>query len=45
MSKRTPSSCVSSKTRMREQRPEELFDADGRLVRELKELAPEGTRA
>ncbi|HEY7335416.1 MAG TPA: phosphoketolase family protein [Bryobacteraceae bacterium] len=29
---------------MREQKPEELFDADGRLVPELKELAPVGDR-
>ena len=29
---------------MRAQKPEELFDADGKLIRELKELAPTGTR-
>ena len=29
---------------MRAQRPEELFDATGRLIRELKELAPTGIR-
>jgi xylulose-5-phosphate/fructose-6-phosphate phosphoketolase len=29
---------------MRSQRPEELFGADGRLIPELKELAPTGTR-
>jgi xylulose-5-phosphate/fructose-6-phosphate phosphoketolase len=29
---------------MRSFRPEELFDDDGKLVRELKELAPTGTR-
>jgi xylulose-5-phosphate/fructose-6-phosphate phosphoketolase len=29
---------------MRDQRPEELFDSNGRLIRELKELAPSGTR-
>jgi xylulose-5-phosphate/fructose-6-phosphate phosphoketolase len=29
---------------MRAQKPEELFDADGKLVRELKDLAPTGTR-
>ena len=29
---------------MRAQKPEELFDADGRLVPELRELAPAGTR-
>ena len=29
---------------MRSQKPEELFDANGRLVPELKELAPTGTR-
>src|SRR5215472_12724017 len=29
---------------MRDQRPEELFDKDGKLVAELKELAPMGNR-
>ena len=29
---------------MRAQKPEELFDADGKLIPELKELAPTGTR-
>ena len=29
---------------MRAQKPEELFDANGRLIPELKELAPNGTR-
>src|SRR5215469_13739132 len=29
---------------MREQKPEELFDAEGKLVPELKELAPAGPR-
>jgi xylulose-5-phosphate/fructose-6-phosphate phosphoketolase len=29
---------------MREMKPQELFDGDGRLIPELKELAPEGTR-
>jgi xylulose-5-phosphate/fructose-6-phosphate phosphoketolase len=29
---------------MRAQKPEELFDADGKLIRELKELAPDGLR-
>ena len=29
---------------MRAQKPEELFDADGRLIPELKELAPTGIR-
>jgi xylulose-5-phosphate/fructose-6-phosphate phosphoketolase len=29
---------------MRAQRPEELFGADGKLIRELKELAPTGSR-
>src|SRR4051794_2001111 len=29
---------------MRAQKPEELFDADGRLIPELKELAPTGAR-
>jgi xylulose-5-phosphate/fructose-6-phosphate phosphoketolase len=29
---------------MRAQRPEELFDADGKLIPELKELAPKGLR-
>ena len=29
---------------MRDQKPEELFDADGRLIPELKELAPTGNR-
>ena len=29
---------------MRDQRPEELFDADGKLVPELKRLAPSGNR-
>ena len=29
---------------MRSYRPEELFDADGRLVPELRALAPTGTR-
>jgi len=28
---------------MRAQKPEELFDADGKLIQELKELAPTGT--
>ena len=27
---------------MRAQKPEELFDADGKLIPELKELAPTG---
>ena len=29
---------------MRAQKPEELFDADGKLIPELKELAPTGIR-
>ena len=29
---------------MRAQKPEELFDANGKLIPELKELAPTGTR-
>ena len=29
---------------MHAQKPEELFDADGRLIRELRELAPSGNR-
>jgi xylulose-5-phosphate/fructose-6-phosphate phosphoketolase len=29
---------------MRDQKPEELFDEDGKLLRELKELAPTGNR-
>jgi len=29
---------------MRDQKPEELFDSNGRLIRELKELAPTGVR-
>jgi xylulose-5-phosphate/fructose-6-phosphate phosphoketolase len=29
---------------MRAQKPEELFDSEGRLISELKELAPAGTR-
>ena len=29
---------------MRAQKPEELFDADGKLIPELKELAPTGSR-
>ena len=29
---------------MRALKPDELFDADGKLIRELKELAPTGTR-
>jgi xylulose-5-phosphate/fructose-6-phosphate phosphoketolase len=29
---------------MRAQKPEELFDADGKLIQELKELAPTGPR-
>ena len=31
-------------TWMRSYRPEELFDADGRLIPELRELAPKGER-
>ena len=33
-----------SKNWMRAQKPEELFDANGKLIPELKELAPTGTR-
>ena len=29
---------------MRDQKPEEMFDRDGKLIPELKELAPKGTR-
>ncbi len=29
---------------MRAQKPEELFDKDGKLIQELKELAPTATR-
>ena len=42
--KRNPASLGALERWMRDQKPEELFDQDGRLIRELKELAPTGTR-
>jgi xylulose-5-phosphate/fructose-6-phosphate phosphoketolase len=42
--KRNPASLAALEKWMRDQRPEELFDQKGRLIRELKELAPTGNR-
>ena len=42
--KNNPETLALLENWMRAQRPEELFDADGKLIRELKELAPTGTR-
>jgi xylulose-5-phosphate/fructose-6-phosphate phosphoketolase len=42
--KRNPASLAALEKWMRDQKPEELFDQAGRLIRELKELAPTGTR-
>ncbi len=42
--KKNPESLKVLETWMRAQKPEELFDTDGRLVSELKELAPTGIR-
>lgn len=39
-----PAHLAQLETWLRSYRPEELFDAAGRLVPELRELAPEGTR-
>ena len=40
-----PTTCEQLEEWMRSYRPEELFDADGRLVPELRALAPEGDAA
>jgi len=42
--KRNPASLAALEKWMRDQRPEELFDQQGRLIRELKELGPAGNR-
>jgi xylulose-5-phosphate/fructose-6-phosphate phosphoketolase len=42
--KKNPERLLILEKWMRAQRPEELFDSSGRLIRELKELAPTGTR-
>jgi xylulose-5-phosphate/fructose-6-phosphate phosphoketolase len=42
--KKDPEQLLILESWMRAQKPEELFDADGKLVAELKELAPTGTR-
>ena len=42
--KKNPESLKVLETWMRAQKPEELFDTDGRLISELKELAPTGIR-
>jgi xylulose-5-phosphate/fructose-6-phosphate phosphoketolase len=42
--KRNPASLAALEKWMRDQRPDELFDQEGRLIRELKELAPTGNR-
>src|SRR5579864_5076822 len=42
--KRNPESLKILDRWMRAQRPEELFDANGRLIPELKEMAPAGNR-
>jgi xylulose-5-phosphate/fructose-6-phosphate phosphoketolase len=42
--KRNPASLAALEKWMRDLRPEELFDKEGRLIWELKELAPAGTR-
>jgi len=42
--KRNPEQLKILEKWMRAQKPEELFDSDGKLIRELKELAPAGIR-
>src|SRR5262249_32133880 len=42
--KKNPESLKILEKWMRSQKPEELFDASGKLIPELKELAPTGTR-
>lgn len=42
--KKNPASLKILENWIRAQKPEELFDADGKLVPELKELAPTGAR-
>src|SRR5271170_336594 len=42
--KKDPEQLRILETWMHEQKPEELFDKDGKLIPELKELAPTGTR-
>jgi xylulose-5-phosphate/fructose-6-phosphate phosphoketolase len=42
--KKNPENLKVLENWMRAQKPEELFDADGKLIRELKELAPTGPR-
>ena len=42
--KKNPASLAILEKWMRDHKPEELFDPDGRLIRELRELAPTGTR-
>ena len=42
--KKNPASLKTLEKWMRAQKPEELFDAEGKLVPELKELAPKGAR-
>ncbi|MBV8553422.1 MAG: phosphoketolase family protein [Acidobacteriaceae bacterium] len=42
--KSNPEQLKVLETWMRAQRPEELFDADGKLISELKEMMPSGTR-
>ena len=42
--KKNPDSLKILENWMRAQKPEELFDANGKLIPELKELAPTGTR-
>lgn len=42
--KKNPETLEILENWMRAQKPEELFDLDGKLIRELKELAPAGSR-
>src|SRR5262245_716883 len=42
--KKNPQSLQVLESWMRAQKPEDLFDADGKLIPELKELAPAGVR-
>jgi xylulose-5-phosphate/fructose-6-phosphate phosphoketolase len=42
--KKDPEQLATLQKWMRDYKPEELFDADGKLIQELKELAPTGTR-
>jgi len=42
--KKNPEQLKTLEKWMRAQKPEELFDKDGKLIRELKELAPAGIR-